>query len=239
MPKKSSTHAIVSGLAYNTLRTFSGVSRWTSQSTVCAAAAIIIFFPCNMDIRALIHKPAEAVVIHACRIRHVYFALVLMTFLVPWQLGAMTDSEEEMILINDVALLDSRLKKAGCPCDETMFSHLSRDFAGKPFAKRMQLWKFRKDMRQTLLDDMLSHSAPSATAGETAAATSPPVLKQEQESRRKRKFEEPPVVVDRQTNSFIENSIEAGILLGGNGILHAMLVARAVSSLQRTGFNHS
>ena len=104
-------------------------------------------------ISALIHKPAEAVVIHACRIRHVYFALVLMTFLVPWQLGAMTDSEEEMILINDVALLDSRLKKAGCPCDETMFSHLFRDFAGKSFAKRMQLWKFRKDMRQTLLDD--------------------------------------------------------------------------------------
>lgn len=148
-----------------------------------------------MDIRALIHKPAEAVVIHACRIRHVYFALVLMTFLVPWQLGAMTDSEEEMILINDVALLDSRLKKAGCPCDESMFSHLFRDFAGKPFAKRMQLWKFRKDMRQTLLDDMLSHSAPSATAGETAAATSPPVIKREQESERKRKFEEPPVVV--------------------------------------------
>ncbi len=26
----------------------------------------------------------------------------------------------------------------------------------------------------------------------------------------------------RQTNSFIENSIEAGILLGGNGVLHAM-----------------
>jgi hypothetical protein len=44
---------------------------------------------------------------------------------------------------------------------------------------------------------------------------------------------------DRQTNSFIENSIEAGILLGGNGILHAMLVARAVTSLQRTGINHS
>ena len=32
-----------------------------------------------------------------------------------------------------------------------------------------------------------------------------------------------------QTNSFIENSIEAGILLGGNGILHAMVVARAVA----------
>jgi hypothetical protein len=42
-----------------------------------------------------------------------------------------------------------------------------------------------------------------------------------------------------QTNSFIENSIEAGILLGGNGILQAMLVARAVTSLQRTGISHS
>jgi hypothetical protein len=43
----------------------------------------------------------------------------------------------------------------------------------------------------------------------------------------------------RQTNSFIENSIEAGILLCGNGILHAMLVARAVTGLQRTSTNHS
>ena len=29
----------------------------------------------------------------------------------------------------------------------------------------------------------------------------------------------------RQTTSFIENSTEAGILLGGNGTLHAMMVA--------------
>jgi hypothetical protein len=147
-----------------------------------------------MDIRALIHKPAEAVVIHACRIRHVYLlCFVLMTFLVPWQLGAMTDSDEEMQLINDVALLDSRLRKAACPCDETMFAHLFRDFDAKPFAKRLKLWQFRKDMRQTLLDDMLSHPAPSATAGEIAAA-SPPVV--EQETERKRKFEEPPVVAN-------------------------------------------
>jgi hypothetical protein len=27
---------------------------------------------------------------------------------------------------------------------------------------------------------------------------------------------------DRQTNSVVENSIEAGILLGGNGVLHAI-----------------
>jgi hypothetical protein len=32
-------------------------------------------------------------------------------------------------------------------------------------------------------------------------------------------------VYRRQTTSFIENSTEAGILLGGNGILHAMVVA--------------
>ncbi len=109
----------------------------------------------------------------------------------PRQLGAMGDSVEEMQLINDVALLDSRLKKAGCPCDETMFARLSRDFDANPFAKRLKLWQFRKNMRQRLLDDMLSHSAPSASSGETEA-TSPPVIKQETE--RKRKFEEPPFV---------------------------------------------
>ncbi len=45
---------------------------------------------------------------------------------------------------------------------------------------------------------------------------------------------------DRQTNSFIEkNSIEAGILLGGNGILHAMLVARCFFVRSLPGTNHS
>jgi hypothetical protein len=145
-----------------------------------------------MDISALVNRHAEAVVIHACRVRHIYLlCFTLMTFLVSQQLGAMTDSDEEMQLMNDVALLDSRLKKAGCPCDETMFAHLFRDIDAKPFTKRLKLWQFRKDMRQTLLDDMLSHSAPSATSGETAA-TSPPVIKQKTE--RKRKFEEPPFV---------------------------------------------
>ncbi len=38
--------------------------------------------------------------------------------------------------------------------------------------------------------------------------------------------------VDRQTNSFIENSFEAGILLGGNCVLHAMAVARALVLVQ-------
>ncbi len=36
----------------------------------------------------------------------------------------------------------------------------------------------------------------------------------------------------RQTNSFIINSIEAGILLGGNGVLHAMAVAHALVLVQ-------
>jgi hypothetical protein len=38
-----------------------------------------------MEVSALIHKPAEAVVIHACRIRHFYLlCFVLMTFLSPY-----------------------------------------------------------------------------------------------------------------------------------------------------------
>jgi hypothetical protein len=36
-------------------------------------------------------------------------------------------------------------------------------------------------------------------------------------------------LADRQTTSFIENSREAGILLGGNGILHAMVVALSLT----------
>jgi hypothetical protein len=36
----------------------------------------------------------------------------------------------------------------------------------------------------------------------------------------------------RQTNSFIENSIAAGILLGGNGVIHAMAIARALVLVQ-------
>jgi hypothetical protein len=37
---------------------------------------------------------------------------------------------------------------------------------------------------------------------------------------------------DRQTNGFIKNSIEAGILLGGNGVIHAMAIARALVLVQ-------
>ncbi len=77
-----------------------------------------------MDISALVHGHAEAVVIPACRIRHIcLLCFALMTFLSPRQLGAMDDSDEELQLMTDVALLDSLLKKAGCPFDETMYSH--------------------------------------------------------------------------------------------------------------------
>jgi hypothetical protein len=44
-----------------------------------------------------------------------------MAFSFPLQLGAMGDSDEEMQLINDVVLLDSQLKQAGCPCDEKLY----------------------------------------------------------------------------------------------------------------------
>jgi hypothetical protein len=93
-----------------------------------------------------------------------------MTFLSPRQLGAMDDSDEELQLMTDVALLDSRLKKAGCPCDETMYSHEShrfQNFIELPLANRLKLWCFRKQLREKLVAEMLPLSAAS---GETAAA---------------------------------------------------------------------
>ncbi len=57
----------------------------------------------------------------------------------------MDDSDEEMQLINDVARLDSQLKPAGCPCDENLYVHLFRDLNVKPLAKRLKLWRFRKE----------------------------------------------------------------------------------------------
>ncbi len=48
-----------------------------------------------MDISALVHRHAEAVVIPACHIRHIYLlCFALMTFLSPRQLGAMDDSDD-------------------------------------------------------------------------------------------------------------------------------------------------
>ena len=126
-----------------------------------------------MDINRLIHGHAEAVMIPACRIRHIYLlCFALMAFSFPRQLGAMDDSDEEMILIKDVALLDSQLEAGGCPCKERMYAHLFEDFSAKPLPKRLKLWRFRKELSQKLVDDMLSRSAPSASSGETAA-TSP------------------------------------------------------------------
>ncbi len=67
------------------------------------------------------------------------------------------------------------------------FVHLFQDLNAKPLAKRLKLWRFRKELlRQNSVASQLSHSPAS---GETAAAP-PPVIKQETE--RKRKFEESP-----------------------------------------------
>lgn len=88
----------------------------------------------------------------------------------------MDDSDdEELQLMTDVALLEGRLKKAGCPFDETMYSHRFLNFEQQPLAKRLKLWRFRKQLREKLLADTLS---PSAASGETAAAA-PTVIKQE------------------------------------------------------------
>jgi hypothetical protein len=61
---------------------------------------------------------------------------------------AMDDSDEEMQLINDVALLDSQLEAAGCPCKEKMYAHLFRNFNDKTLAKKLKLWRFRKELGQ-------------------------------------------------------------------------------------------
>jgi hypothetical protein len=123
----------------------------------------------------------------------------LMTFLFPRQLGAMDDSDEELQMMTDVALLDSRLKKAGCPCDENMHSHRFQNFYEQPSAKRLKLWRFRKQLREKLVAEMLPLSAAS---GETAAAAAT-VVKQEikQETEKKRKFEEPAYVHDNVAKS--------------------------------------
>jgi hypothetical protein len=136
--------------------------------------------------------PVVSAIIHACCIRHIYLLCFALTaFLFPRQLDAMDDSDEEMQLINNVALLDSQLEAAGCPCKEKMYAHLFQKFNDKPLAKRSKLWRFRKELGQKLVAEMLSRSAPSALSGETAA-TSPPAI--EQETERKRKSEEPPCV---------------------------------------------
>jgi hypothetical protein len=94
-----------------------------------------------MDMNALIHRHAEAVMIPACRIRYIYLlCFALMAFSFPRQLGAMGDSDEEMQSMTDVALLDSLLKQAGCPCDEKLYVHLSsfQDLNAKQLAKRLK-----------------------------------------------------------------------------------------------------
>ncbi len=82
---------------------------------------------------ALIHRHAEAVMIPACRFRHIYLlCFALMAFSFPRQLGAMDDSDEEMQLMTEVALLDKQLKQADRPCDAKIYAHLFQDLNAKP-----------------------------------------------------------------------------------------------------------
>ena len=147
-----------------------------------------------MDINALIHRHAESVMIPACRIRHIYLlCFALMAFSFPRQLCAMGDSDEEMQLMTEVALLDEQLKQADCPCDAKIYAHLFQDLEKKPVEKRVKIWRWRLEMAQKLVDAMLSRSsAPSASSGETAAASSPVIKLEPLDC--KRKFEEPPYV---------------------------------------------
>jgi hypothetical protein len=105
----------------------------------------------------------------------------------------MDDSDEELQLNNDVALLNSQLKETCCPCDEKLYAsvHLFRNLDGKPFAKRLKLWRFRKELSKTLVASLLSSSCSAlSAASRDTAAKSPPGVKQDTEH--KRKLEEPP-----------------------------------------------
>ena len=143
-----------------------------------------------MDINALIHRHAETVVMPACRIRHIFLlCFALMAFSFPRQLCAMGDSDEEMQLMTEVALLDEQLKKADCPYDANIYAHLFKDLEQKPVEKRVRIWRWRKGLAQKFVDAMLSSSS-ALSSGETAARNS--CIKQETEP--KRKFEEPQYV---------------------------------------------
>jgi hypothetical protein len=112
-----------------------------------------------------------------------------MAFSFPRQLCAMSDSDEEMQLMTEVALLDEQLKKADCPYDANIYAHLFKDLEQKPVEKRVRIWRWRKGLAQKFVDAMLSSSS-ALSSGETAARNS--CIKQETEP--KRKFEEPPYV---------------------------------------------
>jgi hypothetical protein len=73
----------------------------------------------------------------------------------------MDDSDEELQWINDVALLDSQLNQAGCPCDENLFVDLFQGLDVKPLAKRLKLWRFRKELSQKIVASVLSRYALS------------------------------------------------------------------------------
>jgi hypothetical protein len=115
------------------------------------------------------------------------------------------DEDAELELMTDVAVLDTQLNKAGFPFDETMYSHRFLNFSEQPLAKRLKLWRFRKQLREKLVAEMLS---PSAASGETAAAA-PTVIKQEikQETEKKRTFEQTAYVHDNRRTSRSQSQI--------------------------------
>ncbi len=146
----------------------------------------------------------------------------------------MDDSDdEELQLMTEVALLEARLKKAGCPFDETMYSHRFLNFEQQPLANRLKLWRFRKQLCEKLLAETLS---PSAASGETAAAA-PIVIKQEikQETEKKRKFKETANVHDNVSKSrpnfaYIEHSDgSVPVML----LLHVALAEKSVELLHQ------
>ena len=97
----------------------------------------------------------------------------------------MDESDEEIHrnLIAEVASLDNQLYEAGRPCNEKLYAHLFKDLDLKPVAKRLRLWRMRRDMCKEMVPVA---SLPSRSdADRPAAASTTEVCEQKKTQRQK------------------------------------------------------
>ncbi len=122
-------------------------------------------------------------------------------------------SDDEMVLMADVELLQLQLKKAGDrdPVNQNFEQLFFQSIASKPLAERIRKWKFRKNQLQRLVDNLPATSgepAGSPAVGESKPPRRPP---DDNEKKRKRRYPQDdikgqtlPVAVDRKRKHWQE-----------------------------------